>query len=281
MAEEPIKHLKTTIIKASIHCQGCKRKVHKILSQIQGVEHVDVDAQQHKVTVKGNVNADALIKKLIKSGKNAQLWPQEKITPIPANGNKKDIKTQEKVDAVEAPPASGDEGKATETAADSGGGDVSAPSVKKTSAGAQGKKSEVENKSEESCSAAPEKKEAVEKSNGGGNDGESTKKKKMKKKRVQLQTDGGLENREANESPSCHHHFPPPAAAQPVCAVSYNTAYPSSSYTAAYYTAPPPQSHAYMHQMEAPPLDSELNQPQPLDSFEMFSDENPNGCFIM
>ncbi|XP_047959331.1 heavy metal-associated isoprenylated plant protein 35-like [Salvia hispanica] len=257
MAEEPINHLKTTIIKASIHCQGCKRKVHKILSQIQGVEHVDIDAQQHKVTVKGNVDADALIRKLIKSGKNAQLWPQEEI--IPTIGNKKEMKTEEKNDAVEAPPASGNKGKTTETAGDGGGGDV-----KKASAGADVKRSE----DEESCSAAPEK-----------SDGVASAKKKKKKKRVQI--DGGLENPvpASNESPTptpCHDQFPPP-----VCAVSYNTAYPSSSYTASYYTAPPPHAHAYMHQMEPPPLDSEMNQRQPLDSFEMFSDENPNGCFIM
>ncbi|KAG6430204.1 hypothetical protein SASPL_108266 [Salvia splendens] len=234
--------MQTTIIKASIHCQGCKRKVHKILSQIQGVEHVDIDAQQHKVTVKGNVDADALIRKLIKSGKNAQLWPQDEI--IPTIGKKKEMKTEEKLDAVEAPPASANKGTTTETAGDGGGGDV-----KKARGGADVKKSEEEKKSEESCSAAPEKKEVVEKSDGGGK-GNGVPYVKKKKKRVQI--DGGLENPlpASNESPTptqCHNEFPP-AAAQP---------------------------------MEPPPLDSELNQRQPLDSFEMFSDENPKGCFIM
>ncbi|KAG6427190.1 hypothetical protein SASPL_111431 [Salvia splendens] len=276
MAEEPIRHLKTTIIKASIHCQGCKRKVHKILSQIQGVEHVDIDAQQHKVTVKGNVDADALIKKLIKSGKNAQLWPQEEI--IPKIEKKKEMKTEEKLDAVEMPPASANKGKTTETPAPVKAGDGGGVDVKKTSAGADVKKSEEEEeKSEENCSAAPEKKEAVEKSDGGGKGkGAPSAKKKKKKKRVQI--DGGLEDPlpASNESATpCHNQFPPAAA------VSYNTAYPSSSYTASYYSAPPPHAHAYMHQMEPPPLDSESNQRQPLDSFEMFSDENPNGCFIM
>ncbi|XP_057792178.1 heavy metal-associated isoprenylated plant protein 35-like [Salvia miltiorrhiza] len=305
MAEEsaqPIKQLKTTIIRASIHCQGCRRKVEKILSQIHGVEHVDVDAQQHKVTVTGDVDADTLIRKLIKSGKNAELWPQiSQRRANPAIGRKKEVETQGKADG--APPASDDNNttaeaetaapvKAGEVDGDGdgvggGGGDakaVNGPAVKKTDGDVNVpvKKSEEESncKGEERCAAAPEK------SDGGGNGGESgaSAKKKKKKKRAQSgNPEKGLENGETNESPPRHHHhhqFPPPPAAY---AVSYNTAYPSSSYTASCYAAPPPHGYAYVHQAEAaaPSSDPELNPRQPLDSFELFSDENPNGCFIM
>ena len=36
----------------------------------------DIDMQQHKVVVIGNVSADALVKKLLKTGKHAEPWPE-------------------------------------------------------------------------------------------------------------------------------------------------------------------------------------------------------------
>ncbi|KAH6772515.1 hypothetical protein C2S51_010919 [Perilla frutescens var. frutescens] len=331
MADEPVRQ-KTCILRASIHCEGCKRKVKKILSQVQGVEFVDVDTKQHKVTVIGNVDADTLIKKLTKSRKNAELWPQ-KSDKIPANGNKrekeKEIETHGKVDRTEAAPPASDNGKTFEvsakletatkssqaTADDQGGsakpnhqtsgGDakpLTGPSPRTTADDVHEKKSDE--KIEESCSAAGEpsqaaekNKEAVEKSNGGGggNVGEIGKKKKKKgqSRNPGASGHGGSENQEAgppaeaNQSPPRNYQSPfMPPPPQPVYGVSYNTAYPTSSYTASYYAAPPPYAYAHMHpagrEIEPPPLDHhELNPRQPLDSFEIFSDENPNGCFIM
>jgi hypothetical protein len=39
--EQHSQHLnfKTTVLKVSIHCEGCKRKVHKILQGIHGINH--------------------------------------------------------------------------------------------------------------------------------------------------------------------------------------------------------------------------------------------------
>lgn len=325
MADElPVESVKqkTCILRASIHCEGCKRKVKKILSQVRGVEFVDVDTKQHKVTVTGNVDADTLIKKLVKSGKNAELWPQisEK-----SENKKEKLKQKEEVDHAEASSTNSDNGKALGASTrvekanknppgsattplkageetGSGGGDakqVNAPSIKTS-----GEIKSEEKKSHETCSSAAaeppqeaENKEAVEKSKGGGESGTTSSGKKKKKKgksgnpAASHDVQRGLENEEAgpipaaNQSPPRHHQFPfvPPPSAY---AVSYNTAYPTSSYAASYYAAPPPaQAYAYVHpgpEIEPPPLDHELmNPPQPLDSFEMFSDENPNGCFIM
>ncbi|PIA61487.1 hypothetical protein AQUCO_00300768v1 [Aquilegia coerulea] len=73
---EPLKYQKW-VLKVSIHCEGCKRKVKKVLQGIDGVYTITIDSQQHKVTVTGDVDANTLIKKLIKTGKHAELWPED------------------------------------------------------------------------------------------------------------------------------------------------------------------------------------------------------------
>ncbi|KAK7277954.1 hypothetical protein RJT34_22975 [Clitoria ternatea] len=69
---------KTVVLKVSIHCEGCKRKVKKILQAIPGVHAIDIDLRQQKVIVTGIVDSETLIKKLIsKTGKHAELWPEK------------------------------------------------------------------------------------------------------------------------------------------------------------------------------------------------------------
>ncbi|KAK1294681.1 hypothetical protein QJS10_CPA16g01370 [Acorus calamus] len=78
--EEGINFLKiqTCVLKVNIHCDGCKQKVKKILHKIDGVYKTTIDAEQGKVTVSGNVDPAILIKKLVKSGKHAELWGSPK-----------------------------------------------------------------------------------------------------------------------------------------------------------------------------------------------------------
>ncbi|KAK9945634.1 hypothetical protein M0R45_011138 [Rubus argutus] len=66
--EEPPGSLKyqTWVLKVSIHCEGCKKKVKKVLQSIEGVYTITIDSQQHKVTVTGNVEAETLLKKLLR-----------------------------------------------------------------------------------------------------------------------------------------------------------------------------------------------------------------------
>ncbi|WOK95984.1 neurogenic protein mastermind-like [Canna indica] len=73
--EEDSKFLKiqTCILKVNIHCDGCKKKVKKLLHKVDGVYTTSVDSEQGKVTVSGNVDPAALIKKLAKAGKHAEL----------------------------------------------------------------------------------------------------------------------------------------------------------------------------------------------------------------
>ncbi|RVX06832.1 Heavy metal-associated isoprenylated plant protein 32 [Vitis vinifera] len=52
-------------------CDGCKRKVKKVL---QSVLKTEIDPLQPKVTVVGNVDPKILIKKLQRCGKQAEIW---------------------------------------------------------------------------------------------------------------------------------------------------------------------------------------------------------------
>ncbi|NP_001149888.1 copper chaperone [Zea mays] len=97
---EPLQYT-TTALRVSIHCEGCRKKVKKVLHSIEGVYKVTVDAAQHKVTVTGSVEAAALVRRLHKAGKQAAPWP----SPAPAN-----------VEANKAAPAAPGEGGAKEAA---------------------------------------------------------------------------------------------------------------------------------------------------------------------
>ncbi|XP_010907378.1 uncharacterized protein [Elaeis guineensis] len=65
---------RTCVLKVNIHCDGCKKKVKKLLHKIEGVYLTYIDAEQGKVTVSGNVDPAILLKKLNKAGKHAELW---------------------------------------------------------------------------------------------------------------------------------------------------------------------------------------------------------------
>ncbi|KAK2986736.1 hypothetical protein RJ640_010961 [Escallonia rubra] len=74
MSTDKFELLKTCVLKVHIHCDGCKQKVRKLLRKIEGVYKIDIDAEQQMVTVSGSVDSAILIKKLVKSGKYAELW---------------------------------------------------------------------------------------------------------------------------------------------------------------------------------------------------------------
>ncbi|KAK6128760.1 hypothetical protein DH2020_037515 [Rehmannia glutinosa] len=64
MAEDEEKNYKFVKIKVHIHCQGCMHKVKKLLRKIEGVYEVKIEAEEHKVTVTGNIDCTTLIMKL-------------------------------------------------------------------------------------------------------------------------------------------------------------------------------------------------------------------------
>ncbi|CAN8285790.1 unnamed protein product [Cochlearia groenlandica] len=80
--------LKTWVLKVYIDCQGCHKKVQKILGGIQGVYSTVVDAELNKVTVTGNVDPDKLVYRWARSGKHAELILPEKLQDKKDNSKK-------------------------------------------------------------------------------------------------------------------------------------------------------------------------------------------------
>ncbi|KAL3641938.1 hypothetical protein CASFOL_012753 [Castilleja foliolosa] len=78
MSKEEFLKIQTCVLKVNIHCDGCKHKVKKILQKIEGVYTLKIDSEQGKVTVSGNIDPSALVNKLIKNGKHAEIWGAQK-----------------------------------------------------------------------------------------------------------------------------------------------------------------------------------------------------------
>lgn len=75
--------LKKTELKVSVHCcDGCKKKVRKALRSMEGVFKTEIDPLEPKVTILGNLDPQTLIKKLLKAGKQAEIWSNENQTVI-------------------------------------------------------------------------------------------------------------------------------------------------------------------------------------------------------
>uniref|UniRef100_A0A0D9V9X4 HMA domain-containing protein n=1 Tax=Leersia perrieri TaxID=77586 RepID=A0A0D9V9X4_9ORYZ len=94
---EPIE-CQALVLRVSIHCEGCKKKVKKVLQNVNGVFRCDVDARSNKVivTTSRNLDANILIAKLRKSGKQAEPWPEEPKPqqPPPAESQTQETKNQ-------------------------------------------------------------------------------------------------------------------------------------------------------------------------------------------
>ncbi|KAL5197389.1 hypothetical protein ABZP36_000901 [Zizania latifolia] len=267
---EPLQYT-ITVLRVSIHCEGCKKKVKKVLQNIEGVYKVAIDAAQHKVTVTSSVGADALIRRLHKSGKQATLWPSPAVAAA---------KKPEEVAAAPpaaAPPA-GESGKgadkaekkakeaAKETEAETSEKDKVVVSekaeVKKPKDDAK-KEGEVAEKTEKGGSPAPPKEAAADEEGGEESGGKKGKKKKNKQKDAG-EVDAPPAPAEKPAKPQAPS-MPTPAPAlsperphgefpyyAPPPVMSYNVAHPSSSVSYSYY-APTPIMSMQPTPMPPPP----------------------------
>ncbi|XP_031119626.1 heavy metal-associated isoprenylated plant protein 24 [Ipomoea triloba] len=69
------KQVNTVAIKIRMDCEGCVRKVKKVLSGVKGAKSVDVDLKQQKATVTGFVDAKKVMKAAKSTGKKCEPWP--------------------------------------------------------------------------------------------------------------------------------------------------------------------------------------------------------------
>eukprot|EP00262_Sarcandra_glabra_P013980 TRINITY_DN3986_c0_g1_i1.p1 TRINITY_DN3986_c0_g1~~TRINITY_DN3986_c0_g1_i1.p1 ORF type:complete len:152 (-),score=37.61 TRINITY_DN3986_c0_g1_i1:234-689(-) len=69
------KQLQTVELKVRMDCDGCELKVKKALSSMKGVQSIDINRKQQKVTVTGYVEPNKVLKKVKSTGKKAEIWP--------------------------------------------------------------------------------------------------------------------------------------------------------------------------------------------------------------
>ncbi|CAN7095169.1 hypothetical protein BRARA_I03867 [Brassica rapa] len=92
----------TVVLKVGMSCQGCVGAVNRVLGKMEGVESFDIDIKEQKVTVKGNVEPEAVFQTVSKTGKKTSYWPVEaEAEPKSVAEPKAEVetKTEVKVDA--------------------------------------------------------------------------------------------------------------------------------------------------------------------------------------
>ncbi|EPS58148.1 hypothetical protein M569_16668, partial [Genlisea aurea] len=65
----------TVNLKVRMDCDGCELKVKKALSSLPGVDSVEINRKQQKVTVRGFVDQTKVLNKAMSTGKRAEIWP--------------------------------------------------------------------------------------------------------------------------------------------------------------------------------------------------------------
>ncbi|XP_047319690.1 heavy metal-associated isoprenylated plant protein 26-like [Impatiens glandulifera] len=71
-----LKHFQTVEMKMSIDCEGCERKVRRLLEGMKGVTSVEIEPNKSKVTVVGHVNPTRVVARLaFRTGKKVEIWP--------------------------------------------------------------------------------------------------------------------------------------------------------------------------------------------------------------
>lgn len=251
----------TWTLKVPIHCEGCSRKVKRVLHSIDGVFTISVDSQKHKVEVTGDVDSETLIKKLTKSGKQAELWPDQKEKKSSGKSKNKDNKKENPRDSEDAGEEASKDANGAESEDDDGDDD-----------------NDGENHASENKEAGP-----------AGTGG----KKKKKKKKGKKKNDGGTGDGAATgNTPGTSSGFAPPITGSmsmnPLPSIyhtpqmhgmSYHAAYPSPS--TSYYGASPMHAYSYSHPGSAYAL------PPPSDPIKTYVDDdhdyddNGGGCSIL
>ncbi|CAN6195705.1 unnamed protein product [Urochloa humidicola] len=69
------KHFQTVELRVRMDCDGCEMKVRNALSRMKGVQSVEINRKQYKVTVQGYVEPHKVIKRVQATGKKAEIWP--------------------------------------------------------------------------------------------------------------------------------------------------------------------------------------------------------------
>ncbi|PKA52715.1 hypothetical protein AXF42_Ash001696 [Apostasia shenzhenica] len=235
---------------------------------VAGVYKTTIDSQLQKVTVTGNVDADVLIKKLLKTGKHAELWPEKKpaaqnpVAGSPGAGKK----NKKKGGTANAGESEGNQEK-TQLASE---GDENFTSSKPAAAGDEGQKP-----SQGAAASGGGGKTKGKK--GSANSGESVLEEAAGKQQVSppIQLPA--------PAPAPAYHFPTYPTQAPAYVVSYNTVQPAASYGGAAFYPVAMHQNSYLYSGHQPAAGSyyipaAASSPGNCD---LFSEENANSCSVM
>ncbi|KAG8054016.1 hypothetical protein GUJ93_ZPchr0001g32615 [Zizania palustris] len=236
---EPIE-CQALVLRVPIHCEGCKKKVKKVLQNVHGVLRCDVDARSNKVTVTAsrNVDANILVAKLRKSGKQAEPWPDEPKQQQPPSAESQNQQTKNQND--ESSKAS--DPPAEKPGPDNAEGNAAEPRNPQPSTEPKKSTDETPKPAQETQETSNAK--AAIDANADVNASDETKvaagqqSSEPKGKAKQHQEERPISARVTMEyvggSSYVNHNMPAP---QPVQVMSYNVVRPTAS--AAYYATPP------------------------------------------
>uniref|UniRef100_A0A0A9CXY1 HMA domain-containing protein n=1 Tax=Arundo donax TaxID=35708 RepID=A0A0A9CXY1_ARUDO len=71
------RQVRTVELRVRMDCERCEREIKKVLSGMRGVQHVEVNRLQQKVTVTGEVDPHAVLRRAQATGKKVEpWWPQ-------------------------------------------------------------------------------------------------------------------------------------------------------------------------------------------------------------
>ncbi|RWW02149.1 hypothetical protein BHE74_00058774 [Ensete ventricosum] len=258
---------------------------------------------KHKVTVKSIVDAETLIRKLEKSGKHAELWPQKKPSnrnPINVNtGNKESgesSKPEEPSGKSEKKPIPSKPNPAASSASDTTVAKLSDAEKTEVKTKTPAEPSESATKEPQSSGTnkadastqQPKKPAATASGEANADNGCAKKKGKKAQKEISEETGKNPNAGSISSLPPQHMYsyptHPPPPPPPPPYVMSYNMAEPSV--TKAYYASPvPPASDGFVYMPYPPPPEfyygpSDPSSPLPMQP-DMFSHENSNSCNLM
>ncbi|KAJ7528172.1 hypothetical protein O6H91_02G032400 [Diphasiastrum complanatum] len=119
MAKEETKSEKkseTVVLKVEIHCNECLRKIQRAITKIDGVESINYDLKEKKVTLSGKINPQNVLKTVKKTGKQVQmLQPKETKEADKKDSEKKESGSKESgkkdSDKKDAPGKAGEDSK--------------------------------------------------------------------------------------------------------------------------------------------------------------------------
>ncbi|KAF8012637.1 hypothetical protein BT93_I0714 [Corymbia citriodora subsp. variegata] len=103
--------VKKTVLKVSIPCEKCKKKLLKAVSTLEGVDKIEVDSSKGMLTVTGDVDPYDVVLRARKAGKYAEIVSIGPPPPPPKQDEKK--KPEEKKPEEKKPEEKKPETKAT------------------------------------------------------------------------------------------------------------------------------------------------------------------------